>query len=100
MKSKYPEIYFESSGGDGPLYVYFEDGPYGNAIDDKTGAGAGFFNEQGRMIAVLFDRVVAASDHAILKFPKNQYVEIKVKNKKVVELKTSHTQNPKPKSVA
>lgn len=90
IKSKYPESYFESSGGEGPLYVYFEDGPYGNAIDDETGAGAGFFDEHGRLIAVLFDRVLENADHKILKFKKKQFVEIKVIKGKVVDIKSTY----------
>ena len=68
MKSKYPEIFFENSGGEGPLYIYFDDGPYGNAIDDETGAGAGFFSEDGQLLAVLFDHVNSKKDFQALKF--------------------------------
>lgn len=94
MKTKYPEIYFENSGGEGPLYVYLESGPYGNAVDDETGLGAGFFNENGRLLAVLYDHISSEKDHCCLRFPKNQSVEIKVKNGKVVDIKVSQ-KNPK-----
>lgn len=82
-KKKYPEYYFENDGGEGPLYIYFEDGDYGNAIDDGTGAGAGFFDDQGRMIAVLFDRVSDKNDHQTVKFKNGQFVEIRVSKGKV-----------------
>jgi|GEM_PF-6770644 len=97
-KCRFPEFYFESSGGEGPLYVYFEDGPYGNAVDDETGSGAGFFNDQGRLIAVLFDHVAASSDRKMLKFAKKQFVEVVIKNGKAVELKSSHTKISKRKA--
>jgi hypothetical protein len=94
-KSKYPEFYFESSGGEGPLYIYFEDGPYGNAIDDETGDGAGFFDEYGHLVAVLFDRVLESADHKVLKFKKEQFVEIKVSKGKVVDIKSTYLKPPK-----
>jgi hypothetical protein len=95
MSVKYPEFFFESAGGEGPLYVYFEDGPYGNANDDETGEGAGFFDENGRLIAVLFDHVNENNDHKVLKFKKNNFVEIKVSKGKVVEVKSSYTKKSK-----
>lgn len=82
MSTKYPEFYFECSGGEGPLYVYFEDGPYGNAIDDETGDGAGFFDEHGRLIAVLFDQVTEESDHKKLKFKKISSLKLRFKKEK------------------
>jgi hypothetical protein len=95
MSLKYPEFYFESSGGEGPFYIYFEDGPYGNAIDDETGDGAGFFDENERLIAVLFDHVSKDNDHKILKFRKNQFVEIKVSKGKVINLKSTYSKKSK-----
>jgi hypothetical protein len=95
MSVKYPEFYFEHSGGEGPLYVYFEDGPYGNAIDDETGEGAGFFDEHGHLIAVLFDHVTEESDYKKLKFKKNQFVEISVRKGKVTDLKSSYLKKAK-----
>jgi hypothetical protein len=86
MKKKYPETFFESSGGEGPLYVYFSKGPYGNAVDDESGKGAGFFSENGELIGVLFDRVNESSDAQTLKFSKNRSVTIRVKNKKIIEV--------------
>jgi hypothetical protein len=86
MKSKYPEIFFEDSGGEGPLYVYFDEPPYGNAIDDETGAGAGFFSVDGNLLAVLFDNVNSNEDLQSLKFPGQALVKIKVKKGKVVGL--------------
>ena len=86
---KYPEVFFESSGGEGPLYVYFVDGPYGKAIDDESGNGAGFFSETGQLIGVLVGHVNEAKDEKVLRFLKKKTVSIKVKNGKVIEAKVS-----------
>ena len=83
MKKKYPEIFFESRGGEGPLFIYYSEKPYGNAIDDESETGAGFFGKDGELKAVMFDHVSKASDHQKLIFKSGCVVEIKVKKGQV-----------------
>lgn len=80
-----PEIWFEKRGGRGPLCIHWLPGPYGDAIEDQTENGHGYFAPNGELLAAYFDDVSAKSDHQILKFSNGlkSYVEVWVNKGKV-----------------
>lgn len=87
MKTKKPDIFFEKRGGFGPLAIYWEEGPYGEAVEAIEGNGIGFFDPIGNLLAVQFDMIQSNSDHQSLRFDLETIVKIKVKKGKVVYLK-------------
>ena len=40
---KTPEVFFNPISGSGPVAIYFQDGPYGDAKEANNEIGIGFF---------------------------------------------------------
>ena len=68
-------------GNSGPLMISWTDKPKGDAVEDLSGNGVGFFSKDGDILACEFDDV-KSTDHQTLQF-ENYTVEIHVRNGKV-----------------
>lgn len=93
--SKYPDIDFDTLGGGGILCIHLYPGPYGDAVEDLTLNGVGWFSSNEQLLAAQFDHVDAENDRQILKF-NNRFknlVEVTVKNGKVT-FKVSSWKSP------
>ncbi|MBI1814092.1 MAG: hypothetical protein HYR72_03875 [Deltaproteobacteria bacterium] len=80
---KKPSISFRHFEGSGPLSVYWYPGPYGDAVDARSGAGVGWFAPNGELLGVEFDDVTVEHDHQTLPFANGESVEIEVSRGKV-----------------
>ena len=86
---KRPVISFRHFAGSGPLSIYWYEGPYGDAVEAKGGAGVGWFAPNGQLLGVEFDDVSCDKDHQTLIFANHETVEVRVARGKV-SVQTSH----------
>lgn len=82
---KRPDVFFENTGGEGPLSIYWQEGPYGDAVEADDGLGVVFIDDHHQVIAAQFDRVFSDHDHQILTY-KNTKIEITTLKGKVVKI--------------
>jgi len=75
---KRPTISFRHFAGSGPLSIYWYDGPYGDAVEAKSGSGVGWFAPNGELLGVEFDDVAFGSDHQTLTFANGESVSVRV----------------------
>ena len=75
---KKPSVNFRPIGNSGPLTVYWQEGPYGNAIECKEGKGVAWLSHSGELLGVEFDDVKHEEDHQIIKTPAGDKIEIVV----------------------
>ena len=80
---KKPTVSFRHFGGSGPLSVYWYRGPYGDAVEAKSGSGVGWFAPNGEVLGVEFDDVSFDRDHQVLVFERGERIEVKVARGKV-----------------
>jgi hypothetical protein len=80
---KKPVVSFRHFGGSGPLSVYWYPGPYGDAVEAKSGSGVGWFAPNGELLGVEFDDASHERDHQVLIFESGDRVEVKVVRGKV-----------------
>ncbi len=80
---KKPSISFRHFAGSGPLSIYWYPGPYGDAVEARSGAGVGWFAPNGELLGVEFDDVTFAHDHQTLVFTNGESVEVDVTRGKV-----------------
>ena len=80
---KKPTISFRHFGDPGPLSVYWYPGPYGDAVEARSGSGVGWFAPNGELLGVELDDVAVAADHQALVFANGERVEIRVTRGKV-----------------
>ena len=62
------EVFFHPMEGSGQLSISWSSAQKGAAIEAKKGNGVGFFSNNGDILSVIFDDVVAAEDHQVLEF--------------------------------
>jgi hypothetical protein len=79
---KRPSIFFRSFAGSGPLSAYWYDGPYGDAVEARGGAGVGWFAPNGEVLGVEFDDVTYEADEQVLEFANGLVVRVRVRRGK------------------
>ena len=75
---KKPTVSFRHFGGSGPLSVYWYPGPYGDAVEAKSGTGVGWFAPNGDLLGVEFDDVAFEKDQQVLVFEGGDRIEVRV----------------------
>lgn len=80
---KKPTVSFRHFGGSGPLSLYWYPGPYGDAVEAKSGSGVGWFAPNGELLGVEFDDIAFSRDRQILAFESGERIEVKVVRGKV-----------------
>jgi hypothetical protein len=60
------------------LSIYWYPGPYGDAVEAKSGAGVGWFAPNGELLGVEFDDVAYARDRQVLAFAAGERIEVRV----------------------
>lgn len=88
MKNK-PEASFYPKDGSGLITLYWTEGPYGLGTEPEEGFGVGFFDSERRILGVQFFDVEEKSDNQTLLFENGFSVSVKIKNGKVVDIKTT-----------
>jgi len=79
---KKPSIFYRSFAGSGPLSAYWHDGPYGDAVEARGGAGVGWFAPNGEVLGVEFDDVAYEKDEQVLEFTTGLIVRVRVRHGK------------------
>jgi hypothetical protein len=90
---KKAKVFFHPIDGSGPLTLSWSSTPKGDAVEAKKGNGVGFFSEKGDLLCVIFDEVQSLQDRQVLEF-KNDRVEIRVKNGRVIHTISSIKPSP------
>jgi len=80
---KKPTVSFLHFDGSGPLSVYWYPGPYGDAVERKSGSGVGWFAPNGELLGAEFDDASFERDHQVLVFEGGERIEVKVVRGKV-----------------
>lgn len=77
-RAKRPKISFRRFSGSGPLSVYWNDGPFGDAVEAVKGRGVAWLAPNGDLLGVEFDDVARASDEQALELPNGDTVTVRV----------------------
>jgi len=75
---KKPKIAFRHFSGSGPLSIYWHDGPYGDAVEARSGRGVAWLTPNGELLGVEFDDVAWARDEQTLALPNGEVVALRV----------------------
>jgi len=81
-KKKNPDVFYKPIDGSAPLFIYWYDGPKGDAIEANNEDGVGFFTPSGELMGVIFDDVSESKDQQHLEFD-HYRVEVTVSKGKV-----------------
>jgi hypothetical protein len=90
-----PSIFFRNFAGSGPLSAYWHDGPYGDAVEARGGAGVGWFAPNGEVLGVEFDDVAYEADEQVLEFANGLIVRARVRRGKARVDVESRPRKPK-----
>ena len=80
---KKPTIVYRHFSGSGPLSIYWHDGPYGDAVEARSGRGVGWLAPNGELLGVEFDDVAWGRDTQSLELVNGDIVEVRVARGKV-----------------